>query len=125
MTWRTITRSPRSELVYHSRFAHAVNVVRFQSSSPKSLNQSLAVGVEMRRRDLVVGVAATLFAVPSRAFSQQTPKLPHIGVLVAASPPHPFVDAFQRGLRTFGYSEGRNISTQFLYTDGRGERAAE
>jgi len=79
----------------------------------------------MRRRELVVGVAATLFAVPSRAFSQQTPKLPRIGVLVAASPPHPFVDAFQRGLHTFGYSEGRNISTQFLYTDGRGERAAE
>jgi len=79
----------------------------------------------MRRRDLVVAVAATLFAAPGRAFSQQTPKLPRIGVLVAASPPHPFADAFQRGLRTFGYTEGKNVTIQFLYTDARGDRATE
>jgi putative tryptophan/tyrosine transport system substrate-binding protein len=79
----------------------------------------------MRRRDLVVGVAATLFAAPSLAFSQQAPKLPRIGVLVAASPPHPFADAFQRGLRTFGYTESKNVTIQFHYTDGRGDRAME
>jgi len=79
----------------------------------------------MRRRDLVVGVAATLFAAPSLAVSQQAPKLPRIGVLVAASPLHPFADAFQRGLRNFGYTEGKNVTIQFLYTDGRGDRAME
>src|SRR5262245_31893426 len=79
----------------------------------------------MTRRDLVVGGAATLFAAPSLAFSLQAPKLPRIGVLVAASPPHPFADAFQRGLRTFGYTEGKNVATQFLYSDGQGDRATE
>jgi hypothetical protein len=34
--------------------------------------------------------------------------LPLVGVLVSASPPHPFADALIRGLQTLGYSEGRN-----------------
>jgi putative tryptophan/tyrosine transport system substrate-binding protein len=51
--------------------------------------------------------------------------LPHIGVLVSASPPHPFADAFWRGLHTLGYSEGRNIKVEFRYTDGRSDRAEE
>jgi putative tryptophan/tyrosine transport system substrate-binding protein len=79
----------------------------------------------MRRRDLVVGLAATLFAAPGRAFSQQTPKLPRIGVLVSGSPPHPFADAFRRGLRSFGYTEGEDVAIRFLYTDARGDRATE
>jgi hypothetical protein len=37
------------------------------------LTQTLAED-EMRRRDLVLGVAATLFAAAGQAFSQQTPK---------------------------------------------------
>jgi putative ABC transport system substrate-binding protein len=51
--------------------------------------------------------------------------LPHIGVLVSASPPHPFADAFWRGLHTLGYSEGQNIRVEFRYTDGRSDRAEE
>ena len=79
----------------------------------------------MRRRDLVIGLPATLLAVSGRAFSQQTRKLPLIGVLVSASPPHPFADAFWRGLRPLGYSEGQNIVVEFHYTGGRSERAEE
>jgi len=46
-------------------------------------------------------------------------------VLVSASPPHPFADAFWRGLHALGYSEGQNIKVQFRYTDGRSDRAEE
>jgi putative ABC transport system substrate-binding protein len=79
----------------------------------------------MRRRDLVIGLPATLLAASGRAFSQQTRKLPRIGVLVSASPPHPFADAFWRGLHPLGYSEGQNIEVEFHYTGGRSERAEE
>src|SRR5215510_14934393 len=79
----------------------------------------------MRRRDLVIGLPATLLAASGRAFSQQTRKLPRIGVLVSASPPHPFADAFWRGLRPLGYSEGENIDVEFYYTGGRSERAEQ
>ena len=79
----------------------------------------------MRRRDLVIGLSTALVAASGRAFSQQTRKLPRIGVLVSASPPHPFADAFWRGLRPLGYSEGENIEVEFHYTGGRSERAEE
>jgi putative tryptophan/tyrosine transport system substrate-binding protein len=79
----------------------------------------------MRRRDLIIGLPATLLAALGRAFSQQTRKLPRVGVLVSASPPHPFADALWRGLRPLGYSEGQNIVVEFHYTGGRSERAEE
>jgi putative ABC transport system substrate-binding protein len=79
----------------------------------------------MKRRDLIIGLPITLLAASGRAFSQPSRKLPRIGVLVSASPPHPFADAFWRGLRPLGYSEGQNIEVEFHYTGGRSERAEE
>jgi putative ABC transport system substrate-binding protein len=54
-----------------------------------------------------------------------TTKIPLFGVLVSASPPHPFADAFGRGLHALGYSDGENIKVEFRYTDGRSDRAEE
>ena len=59
------------------------------------------------------------------ARAQQPAKMPRVGVLVSASPPHPFADAFWRGLHALGYSEGRNIKVEFRYTDARSDRAEE
>jgi hypothetical protein len=55
----------------------------------------------------------------------QPGKLPLVGVLASGSPPHPFADAFWRGLHAFGYSEGKNIKAEFRYTDGRSDGAEE
>src|ERR1700738_3526727 len=79
----------------------------------------------MRRREfisLLGGVAATW---PLAARAQQPGKSPRIGVLVSASPPHPFADAFWRGLHALGYSEGQNIKVDFRYTNGQSDRAEE
>src|SRR5256885_12407149 len=78
----------------------------------------------MRRRDLItlIGGAA---ALPLAARAQGPKKSPLIGVLVSASPPHPFADAFWRGLHALGYSDGENIKVEFRYTDGRSDRAEE
>ena len=80
--------------------------------------------LDMRRREFItlLGGAA---AWPIAAGAQQPAKLPLIGVLVSASPPHPFADAFWRGLHALGYSEGQNIKVEFRYTDGRSDRAEE
>src|SRR5712692_2447704 len=77
------------------------------------------------RRVFIGLLAVILFGAPSRAFSQRLAKLPRIGVLIGASPPYPFADAFRRGLYTLGYSEGQNIALEFRYTMGRSDRAAE
>jgi putative tryptophan/tyrosine transport system substrate-binding protein len=77
-----------------------------------------------RRREFIrlIGGAA---AWPLAARAQQSRKLPRVGVLVSASPPHPFADAFRRGLRALGYTEGQNIAVEFRYTEGRSDRAEE
>jgi hypothetical protein len=78
----------------------------------------------MRRRAFItlLGGAA---AWPIAVRAQQAGKLPLVGVLVSASPPHPFADALRRGLQTLGYSEGRNIALEVRYSGGRSDRAGE
>ena len=76
------------------------------------------------RRVFTGVLAATLLGAPGRAFPQTSEKLPRIGVLVSATPPHPFADAFRRGLRPLGYVEGENIAIEWRYTEGQSDRAA-
>jgi putative ABC transport system substrate-binding protein len=79
----------------------------------------------MRRRDFITIVGGTALAWPLAARAQHPRELPYIGVLVSASSPHPFADAFWRGLHTLGYSEGKSIKVEFRYTDARSDRAEE
>jgi len=81
-------------------------------------------GVPMKRRNFItlLGGAA---AWPLAARAQQTGRMPHVGVLVSASPPHPFAEAFQRGLRSLGYADGQNIRLEFRYSEGRTDRAEQ
>ena len=79
----------------------------------------------MKRREFISLIGGATVAWPLGALGQQPGKLPLIGVLVSASPPHPFADAFWRGLHALGYSEGQNIKVEFRYTDGRSDRAEE
>jgi putative tryptophan/tyrosine transport system substrate-binding protein len=78
----------------------------------------------MKRREFITLLSGAT-AWPLAARAQLPGKLPHIGVMVSASPPHPFADRFRGGLRNFGYTEGRNVTIEFLYTDARADRAAE
>jgi putative tryptophan/tyrosine transport system substrate-binding protein len=79
----------------------------------------------VKRREFITLVGGMAAGWPLAVLAQQAGKLPHIGVLVSASPPHPFADAFWRGLHAFGYSEGKNIKVEFRHTDGRSDRAEE
>lgn len=77
------------------------------------------------RRVFISMSTATLLGVPGQSAAQQVRKLPRVGVLVGASPPYPFADAFRQGLQALGYLEGRNIALEIRYTMGRSDRAAE
>jgi putative tryptophan/tyrosine transport system substrate-binding protein len=71
------------------------------------------------RRHVIALLGGSLATWPLRVSAQQSGKLPLVGVLVSASPPHRFADTFKRGLQTLGYSEGRNIALEFRYSEGR------
>lgn len=64
----------------------------------------------------------TLFLVPLHlASAQQLTKVPHIGVLAAASRAFmlPRIDALQKGFRDLGYIEGKTIILEYRYADGK------
>ena len=58
------------------------------------------------------------------AEAQPPKKMPVIGVLESGSPVSSSerVEAFRNGLREFGYVEGRNITIEYRYAEGRTER---
>ena len=82
-------------------------------------------GMPMRRREFITLLGGMATAWPLGARAQRPRKFPFVGVLVSASPPHPFADAFWRGLHALGYSDGENIKVEFRYNDGRSDRAEE
>jgi putative ABC transport system substrate-binding protein len=59
---------------------------------------------------------------PRGAEAQEARKVARVGVLHSGSPPDPFVEPFSQGLRDLGYVEGRNISIDHRWAEGRAER---
>jgi len=76
----------------------------------------------MDRRTFVAGTGVVLLAAPLAAEAQEVEKVARIGMLAGASPPDPFVESFKQGLRELGYVEGRNISIEYRWAEGRDER---
>jgi len=79
----------------------------------------------MRRRQFFTLLGGAVATSPLVARAQQPAIAPLVGVIVSASPPHPFADAFWRGLHALGYSQGQNIKVEFRYTNGQSDRAEE
>jgi putative ABC transport system substrate-binding protein len=80
---------------------------------------------QLKRREFITFLGGAAVAWSLATHAQQPGKLPLVGVLVSASPPHPFADALRRGLQNLGYSEGQNIAFEVRYSGGRSDRAAE
>ena len=74
---------------------------------------------------LLSSSAVWLLSARGHAVSQPAAKVPRIGLLVSSSEPHPFADALRHGLQKLGYSEGRNITLDVRYTQGRSDLAAQ
>ena len=71
---------------------------------------------------LILLSALALLVAPLGGEAQQAEKVARIGVLRSGSPPDPFVEAFRQGLNELGYAEGRNISIEYRWAEGRDER---
>jgi putative ABC transport system substrate-binding protein len=81
----------------------------------------------MRRRDFIKGIAgSTATAWPLSVRAQRTGKLPTIGFLgVNSSVWGPWTAAFIGRLRELNWVEGRTITFEYRWDDGRPERVKE
>jgi len=81
------------------------------------------------RRDFLIaaGVGFCLLAGPPGSFAQPAGKIRRIGFLGTgtAAGMAAWVEAMRGGLRDLGYVEGRNLSIEYRWADGKYERAPE
>jgi putative ABC transport system substrate-binding protein len=81
------------------------------------------------QRAKVIGFAlyAVISAFGIRVEAQPSKKVPRLGVLISARPMTASrrIEAFERGLRELGYVEGKSISFEFRYAEGRPETLPE
>jgi len=82
--------------------------------------------MSMKRRDFIKVIVCSA-AWPLAAGAQQPGKLPTIGYLGATTPSTESqrVAALVQRLREFGWIEGRNLTIEYRYAEGRSERYAE
>jgi len=84
--------------------------------------------VHMQRREFIAGLGAAGIAAWSNAAPAQQPgKLPIIGYLGPSTPENagPNTAAFLQRLRDLGWVEGRTITIEHRWAEGRPERVAE
>jgi len=77
------------------------------------------------RGKIFIGLLTTfLLTTAAPAQTQQTTKIPRIGLLIAVSPSAAAArtEAFRLGLRDLGYMEGKNIVIESRYAEGKLDR---
>ena len=80
----------------------------------------------MDRRTFIGTLAGGLVAAPLAAEAQQTRKVYRVGLLWDSPAMFPdAIEAFRRGLRDLGYVEGRTITIEYRWTEGKPERMRE
>src|SRR5262249_37036757 len=83
-------------------------------------------GDRMKRREFITLVGGAVAAWPLVVQAQQPGKLPTIGFLAAnPSIESPRVAAFVQRLRELGWTDGRNLTIENRWAEGRNERYAE
>ena len=75
------------------------------------------------RRAFLAATGAVLLAAPLAAEAQQAGRVPRIAWLggQARETAHPYVRAFQQGLKDLGWVEGQNIVIEWRFSGGRAE----
>ena len=77
----------------------------------------------MRRREFIKGIAGSAAAWPLAAHAQPASRLPIIGFLgTDATAWSPWTAAFVARLRELGWIEGRTITIEYRWSEGRPER---
>src|SRR6516164_9854719 len=82
---------------------------------------------DIKRRDFITLIGGAAAAWPLAARAQQPGKLPTIGFLGSTTPAaqSQLTAAFVQRLRDLGWIEGRTVTIEYRWAEGRSERLAE
>jgi putative ABC transport system substrate-binding protein len=77
-----------------------------------------------KRRQIILALGAGALTSPFGSFAQQPAKVPRIGLQSPFSPADTVLwhQAFRQGLGDLGWVEGKNISIEYVYADGKSDR---
>src|SRR3954464_2321807 len=77
------------------------------------------------RRKLIVALGVCI--TPLGSLAQSTARMARVGILSAVSPSGwtPMVEALRNGLRELGYVEGKTITLEYRWAEGKYERLPE
>jgi len=72
----------------------------------------------------IVTLILSLLTAPLTSTAQQAAKVPRLGLLIPGSSSAfaPRIEAFRYGLRDLGYVEGRNITMEYRFAEGKDDR---
>ena len=76
----------------------------------------------MKRRDFISLLGGAAVAWPLAARAQQAGKIWRLGLLQPGAPPELLVDAIRARLRELGYVEGRDLTVEARWAEGKLER---
>jgi putative tryptophan/tyrosine transport system substrate-binding protein len=81
----------------------------------------------VKRREFITLLGGAAATWPLAALAQQAGKVPTVGYLGGATAisQRAWVDAFREGLRELGWIEGRTVTIEYRWGEGRAERFAE
>src|SRR5215472_15262604 len=79
----------------------------------------------MRRRDVIRLIGGVVLSWPRDAISQQARKVPTIGFLGTVTQSGWPVEEFDKRLRELGWIDGRTITIEYRWAEGREERITE
>src|SRR6476660_8295264 len=79
----------------------------------------------MRRREVITVLGGAVLSWPRVAIGQQAGKMPTIGFLGTVTQSWWPVEAFDKRLRELGWIDGRTITIEYRWAEGRTERAPE
>src|SRR6516165_9033679 len=91
-----------------------------EAARPREVQMSICI----RRREFIAGLGAAVASWPLAARAQQRPAMPVIGYLSGrtADSDASMLVSLRRGLADVGFTEGRNVSIEYRFADGRYDR---